>query len=173
MRTSRRPLSHVGSVVVMLLAARGGIQAQETPTRTVRAIPGITADDPFPQACVSCHIVLPDGMDVRLSTLMTHWMSGVDSLLLATAQSAAPAGLTLVGKHPAASPALADIPTGCLVCHGKTATLAPPFARLIHRIHLTGGNTNHFLSMFQGECTYCHKLDKASGAWSIPSGPEP
>ena len=43
---------------------------------------------------------------------------------------------------------------------------------MIHEIHLTGGDTNHFLTMFQGECTLCHKLDAKSGAWAIPSGPE-
>jgi len=173
MKTGRRLLSLVRAAVMLALAVPGGIRAQEAPAPPVRAIPGITAEDPFPQACVSCHVVLPDGVDVRLSTLMTHWMNGVDSLLLAHARSAAPAGLALVGKHPNVSPALTDIPAGCLVCHGSNATLAPPFTRLIHRIHLSGGNTNHFLSMFQGECTFCHKLDKASGAWSIPSGPEP
>jgi cytochrome c553 len=173
MKTSRSSRNPVRAAVLLLLATPGGLRAQEAAAPPVRAIPGITADDPFPQACVSCHVVLPDGMDVRLSALMKPWMDRVDTLLLAAAQSAAPAGLTLTGKHPDASAALADIPAGCLACHGKNATLAPPFTRLIHRIHLTGGNTNLFVSMFQGECTYCHKLDKRSGAWSIPSGPEP
>jgi hypothetical protein len=31
---------------------------------------------------------------------------------------------------------------------------------------------NHFLALFHGECTLCHKLDAKSGAWAIPSGPE-
>ncbi len=149
--------------------------AQEAPPPPPppRDIPGITADDPFPQACVSCHIVLPDGMDVRLSTLMAGWTEGVDSVLLAIAQSAAPAGVTLTGVHPDVPAAVTDIPNGCLACHSRSSPLAPPFARLLHRIHLTGGEQSIFLSMFQGECTYCHKLDLSTGAWSMPSGAEP
>jgi hypothetical protein len=46
-------------------------------------------------------------------------------------------------------------------------------ARMAHPVHLTGGDENHFMTLFQGECTHCHKLDRATGAWSIPSAPEP
>jgi len=150
-----------------------GVAAQEPAPPAPRAIPGINADDPFPMACVSCHVVLPDGRDVRLSTLATQWTTGVDSLLLAVSQAAAPQGLVLKGRHPDVSSAFADIPARCLTCHARTSTMAPPFARLLHLVHLSPQPTNIFLTMFQGECTYCHKLDKATGAWSIPSGPEP
>jgi hypothetical protein len=136
-------------------------------------LPGITAADGFPAACVSCHVVLPDGMDVRLSTLMVQWQVQVDSSLLATAQATAPVGLRLEGRHPEAHASLQSIPLGCITCHSRDASLAPPFSRLMHRIHLVGGETNHFMSMFGGECTHCHKLDPESGAWSIPTGPEP
>jgi cytochrome c553 len=159
--------------VLLLVTAHGVALAQEAPLPAPRSIPGINAPDPFPQACVSCHVVLPDGRDVRLSTLVRRWQTGVDSAMLAIAQSAAPAGLTLSGRHPDVPQALSDIPAGCLICHGRSATQAPPFSRLLHRIHLASGETGLFLSMFQGECTFCHKLDKTSGAWSIPSGPEP
>jgi hypothetical protein len=110
-------------------------------------------------------------MDVRISTLLDRWMQGADSALVALAQSAAPAGMTLTGIHPTAS--ATDIPKSCLMCHNRASTMAPPFARLLHRIHLTGGAESIYLSMFQGECTYCHKLDRSTGAWSIPSGQEP
>jgi cytochrome c553 len=161
-----------GAAALALVLVTARVAAQAPPPQAPRAIPGITAEDRFPRACVSCHVALPDGQDVRLSTVMTGLREGTDSLLLANAQAAAPPGLRLTGKHPDASRALANIPTGCLTCHGRNATLAPPFNRLIHRIHLTGGEANHFLTMFGGECTHCHKLDPASGAWSIPSGPE-
>ncbi|HSM18327.1 MAG TPA: hypothetical protein VK845_15175, partial [Gemmatimonadales bacterium] len=98
MRTIGRYLGRAGWLILGTLAAPVGLRAQETGGPPVRAIPGITADDPFPRACVSCHVVLPDGRDVRLSTLMTHWTDGVDSLLLVTAQSAAPAGVRLIGR---------------------------------------------------------------------------
>jgi len=137
------------------------------------AIPGITAVDEFSGACVSCHVVLPDGMDVRLSTLMRQWRVEVDSILLAKARAAASPGLVLEGRHPDAEESLKSIPLGCLTCHGSGATRAPPFDRLMHLTHLVGDEANHFLTMFRGECTYCHKLDPGSGGWSIPTGPEP
>jgi len=166
-------LGFSGSIAMLLTGAPARLAAQEPTPPPPRAIPGINADDPFPVACVSCHTVLPDGRDVRLSTLTTQWTHGVDSLLLAAAQSAAPQGLVLKGRHPDVTSAFADIPARCLTCHARTSTMAPPFARLVHLVHLTPGPTNVYLSMFRGECTYCHKLDKATGAWSIPSGPEP
>lgn len=162
-----------GFLVILSLGAPHLATAQEAQTPALPTIPGITAADEFPAACVSCHVVLPDGMDVRLSTLMGQWQVQVDSILLATAQSAAPAGLRLEGRHPDAAGSLESIPIGCMACHGRNATRAPPFARLMHRIHLVGGEANHFLTLFRGECTYCHKLDAESGAWSIPTGPEP
>jgi hypothetical protein len=138
-----------------------------------RAIPGITAQDEFPRGCVDCHVQLPErNLDVRLSTLIREWEQLVPDALLAKAQAAAPAGVTLRGKHPIVKEPLAHIPADCLSCHRKDAKLAPPFARMLHAIHLTGGEQNHFLTMFQGECTHCHKLNSATGAWSLFSGSE-
>lgn len=173
MRTGGRVLGLAGALPVLLVVSSGRAAAQEPPAPAVRAIPGITAPDPFPQACVSCHVVLPDGMDARLSTLVKGWTAGTDSVLLAKAQAAAPAGMKLTGRHPDVSRVVGDIPAGCLACHGQTATMAPSFARMLHRIHLVGGDANHFITMFGGECTLCHKLDPVTGAWSIPSGKEP
>jgi len=122
---------------------------------------------------VDCHINYTEmNMDTRLSTLLSQWSEEVEPGLLAKAQAACPEGLTLKGKHPAAAFSLKNIPSGCLTCHGAKSTKAPPFARLMHSIHLTGGEKSPYLTLFQGECTLCHKLDAASGALSIPSGPE-
>lgn len=138
-----------------------------------RKIPGINAEDPFPQGCVDCHINYVEMKnDTRFVTLLEKWSEKVDPVFLAMAQDSAPEGVTLKGKHPAAKSALEDVPAGCLRCHGKDSKKAPPFSRLIHKIHLVGGEGNHFMTIFQGECTYCHKLDGATGAWSLRSGPE-
>jgi len=91
---------------------------------------------------------------------------------MAHARAATPSGAVLTGRHPRVPEALADVPAACLVCHGRDAKDAPPFARLIHLVHLTGGEENHFMTMFQGECTHCHKLDAASGRWHLESGAE-
>ena len=139
----------------------------------IRSIPGINAPDLFPGACVSCHVNMPErNMDARFSTLLKGWTEKVEPALLEKAQAAAPEGVVLKGKHPAITTALKDIPAGCIKCHGRDSKKAPPFIRLMHRIHLTGGDANHYIAFFQGECTHCHKLDGATGAWSIPSGPE-
>ncbi len=168
---ARPPIRSALALAALLLPSSA--IGQEPPAAGLPSIPGITSTDPFPMACVSCHVVLPDGTDVRISTLVERWTVEVDPTLLAQARSSAPTGLVLTGRHPEVADALVDIPAGCLSCHGRTAELAPPFARLVHRIHFTGGSGNHFLTMFQGTCTYCHKLDEETGAWSIPGGPEP
>jgi hypothetical protein len=144
------------------------------PMPPARKIPGITAPDTHPAGCVDCHINYREmNLDARFSTLMKGWTREVPAALLAHARGAAPAGLTLKGRHPAVpAGAFTNIPGSCLVCHGKTSKVAPPFARMIHEVHLTGGDANHFLTMFQGECTLCHKLDRKTGAWAVPSGPD-
>ena len=157
-----------------ILPAIAQVQQESTSAPPpARKIPGLTAEDPFPNGCVDCHLNYPDmKLDARFSTLMKQWTVSVEPELLARAQAAAPGGLKLKGKHPAADAALKDIPKGCMVCHNRESNFAPPFARMLHLVHLTGGEENYYLTMFQGECAYCHKLDKITGRWSAPSGPE-
>lgn len=152
------------------------VQGDEAPPPgppVARKIPGITVPDAFPNACVDCHLnYVEQKMDVRFGTLMGQWAEAVDPKLLAQAQASAPNGLVLRGKHPAAPGVLTDIPRKCLACHAKGAKNAPAFAAMIHNIHFTGGQENHFLTLFQGECTHCHKIDSATGRSAIPSAPE-
>lgn len=153
-------------------AGLASAQAEQAPP-PARKIPALTADDPYPHACVDCHINYPAmKLDTRFKTLLEVWNEKVPPELLAKAQASAPKGLTLKGKHPRVSGSLSDVPAKCLTCHSKSSRLAPPFATLIHQIHLTGAEKNHFMTLFQGECTYCHKLDSSTGRWTIPSAPE-
>lgn len=138
-----------------------------------RAVPGITATDPYPDGCVDCHVNLPAlKVDARFSTLMAKLAQEVEPALLAKARAAAPEGLELRGRHPPAPGALRNIPASCNPCHAKGSRTAPPFAKLLHSIHLADGPRNVFMTLYQGECTHCHKLDTVSGAVSIPNGPE-
>jgi hypothetical protein len=166
---------------MLALVADGAAAATTTTAATtaaapaVRKIPGINATDTFPGACVDCHVLKPPGatLDSRLGTQMKAWMSGkVDAALLAKVQGSAPAGLKLKGRHPAAADALEDIPAACAECHSEDSKKAPPLAAMVHRIHLVGAEKNRFLTVYQGECTHCHKLNATTGAWSVPSGPE-
>lgn len=158
------------------IAVSAGAQPPQggPPMPPARKIPGITAPDTHPAGCVDCHINYVDmKLDARFSTLLKAWTTEVPPALVSHAKSAAPSGFVIKGRHPAVpGAALKNIPGSCLACHGKASKVAPPFAGMIHEIHLTGGDGNHFLTLFQGECTLCHKLDKKSGSWTIPSGPE-
>ncbi len=173
---SRRPSLAIAALLAMPAAAAFASPPQgegHPPLPPPRDVPGINAPDMYPNGCVDCHLHYQDlGLDTRISTHMAQWCAGASVKVLAAARAAAPAGLALSGRHPDAATALADIPGACLDCHDAQATEAPPFARLIHRLHLEPRPDNPFLSLFQGECTHCHKLDLATGSWRLPSGPE-
>jgi hypothetical protein len=138
-----------------------------------RKIPGLTAEDKFPNGCVDCHINMPDiKKDERISTLMSRWDKKIEPKLLKKAQDVSPGRVTIKGTHPQSRASLKNIPAACITCHSNMSRTAPPFAAMIHAIHLTGGEDNHFLTIFQGECTYCHKLNAATGVWIMPSSSE-
>jgi len=161
------------AVPVVFIPKIGMAEDEQKQLPPARKIPGLTIEDKFPNGCVDCHINMPDiKQDERISTLMTRLGKHVESNLLKKAQAVSPVGLTLKGMHPSANASLKNIPAACLGCHDKRTASAPPFAALIHVIHLTGGDNNHFLTIFQGECTYCHKMNITTGIWMIPSGPE-
>jgi hypothetical protein len=170
-------ITTLATLATMLAMSAAGTDAATTPAAApvMRKIPGINATDAFPGACVDCHVLKPPGVttDARLSTQLKGWTSGkVDAALLAKVQGSAPAGLKLKGKHPAVEDALEDIPAACSECHSEDSKKAPPLAAMVHRIHLVGAEKNRFIMVNQGECTHCHKLNAATGAWSVPSGPE-
>ncbi len=131
------------------------------------------AADAYPNGCVSCHVLdKAKAQDHRLSTLLKAWTAGkIDADLLANSKASMPSGVALKGKHPAAEDSLEDIPSSCLDCHGSDSKKAPPFAQLMHLVHLTGAK-NEFVTAFKGDCTTCHKLDAKTGEWSLPSGAE-
>jgi hypothetical protein len=135
---------------------------------------GLTAVDPYPSGCVSCHVLdKAKGVDNRLSVALKEWTAGkIEPSLLAKSRAAAPTGLTLKGKHPTAEDSLDDIPGACLDCHEAGSKKAPPFVRLLHLVHLTGGVNNAYVTTFKSDCMNCHKLNTQTGEWSMPSGPE-
>lgn len=164
------------AVLFCAFAWRGAAAAPagETKGPPVRAIPGLTAPDQFARGCVDCHVVLPDRkMDVRLSTLMKQWQEKVEPALLDRVRAFSPAEMTLKGVHPKVPVAGSEVPKACLTCHSRASKVAPPLGRLLHGLHLVGGEKNVFMTQFQGECTHCHRLDAATGNWSLKGGAEP
>ena len=144
------------------------------PEMKMSEIPGITTPDKTPHACVDCHVNHPEmKMDFRLSATLARWQTnGTEAEFLKKAQAAAPAGLKLTGKHPDVKAIVKVIPDDCLMCHSRDSQKVPPFSKMLHAIHLVGGKDNHFLTMAQGTCTSCHKLDQVTGMWHVGSGEE-
>lgn len=165
--------SLAGIVLMLIFTNLYQVNATENEaTPPPRSIPGITAKDVFPSGCVNCHLNFVDrNMDTRISTLFIKWKEEVDPGLLVKAQAASPAGVILTGKHPSATESLDDIPRACIECHGTMSQNAPAFSQMIHLIHLTG-KENHYMALFQGECTHCHKFNQDTGKWIIPSSAE-
>ena len=139
----------------------------------LRAIPGITSDDQFPTACVGCHLNYQDmNLDTRLSTVMAAWSKKVDPEFLQIAQSLVDSDIILAGVHPEVDVVRQEIPAVCLNCHERGKDNPVPLVPFIHKVHLNNQGKAVFLSIFQGECTHCHKLDKATGQWSVPNAAE-
>lgn len=160
----------------MVVVALGTAQPQEggggPPPPPARKIPGINAEDIFPNACVDCHVVIKEAnVDARFSTHIAKWKEGAEPKLVELAKAASVDASVIKGVHPEAAGTLDDIPNGCLACHTKDSNAAPPFARFIHLIHFTGGDESPFFTFYQGECTHCHKFNAKNGEWSIPSAP--
>ena len=166
--------SSLGVALWLILATFHQINAAEPQaTPPPRDIPGITADDMFPSGCVDCHLNFTDrNMDTRISTSLAKWTEKVEPRLLEKAQAASSQGVILTGKHPSANESLADIPNACIACHRSMSQNAPVFSQMVHLVHLTGGQENHYMTLFQGECTNCHKLNLTTGEWFTPSGGE-
>jgi hypothetical protein len=151
----------------------GGVAVKQAAAPEVKLsdLPGITTPDRTPHACVDCHVNHPESnVDFRLPSILAQWKDGADPKIFEKAKAAAPKGKTLVGKHPDVSAEIRTIPDDCLQCHMRDSQMAPPFAKLLHAIHLVGGKENHFLTVSNGTCTNCHKLDQKTGTWHIGSG---
>ena len=155
------------AIALLTLASKAGEVQPSLP-----AIPGLTVEDRFPRACVDCHIVVPDsGMDERLSTKLRA--EQFNPTQLARIRAILPDPMKITGRHPRLpDPIFRNVPAGCLTCHRDNQANLPSLAPMIHAIHLTGGSENHYLTLFGGQCTNCHKFNATNGRWSIPSGPE-
>ena len=105
--------------------------------------PGVPADD-FPQGCVSCHVVLGEGMDKRLGIVLD-----------------AAGHRSLKGK-------VEQVPTDCLGCHESLGD--PPFASLIHLAHFAKPETNVFVARFGGDCRHCHVMNDTTGVPGLKAG---
>jgi hypothetical protein len=154
-------------------AVTAGANQDVKPAPKLSDIPGITTPDRTPNACVNCHKNYPEmKRDFRLTAILAGWKNGTDPDIFEKARACAPVGVTLKGKHPDVSELIKIIPNDCLMCHSRNSSSAPPFAKLLHAIHLVGGEENGFLARAGGTCTSCHKLNQKTGTWGLGSGEE-
>ena len=174
MSIARHLVTAAGAALLLAASSASVLGADAAGLPPARPVPGLTDADQHPDGCVDCHVVYQDrGHDARLSTALAEWTAGrIDADLLARTRASMPAGVVVKGKHPAAEDSLEDIPGACLECHDEASRKAPPFSRLLHLVHLAGGARSPFMTVYQGECTHCHKLDAKTGQWSLASGPE-
>jgi hypothetical protein len=141
------------TVVVAVTLSGVWIASGQEEEVKVPAIPGITVEDPKPSGCVDCHRKVNEERDYRLTSYIKE--------------------LVEKEEHPDVVAAVNTIPDDCLMCHSKTAAKGigtEPFATLLHKVHLVGGEENHFITIYQGECTLCHALNPQTGEWRIKSG---
>ena len=168
--TRRSMISMLVAVCIMYV---GPVAAQEKRPVKVPEIPGITVEDKVPNGCVGCHKNRPERKkDGRLTTTLKKWGEEVKPKRLEMAQATMPPDAKLKGKHPDVQKLVHVIPDDCLMCHRKGSKTVPPFASLLHAIHLTGGKDNHFIVSAGGHCGHCHKLNKKTGEWSLGTGKE-
>lgn len=103
----------------------------------------LPADD-FPDGCVSCHVVFPDGADRRLAAVLGEI-----------------GHVSLKGK-------VSQVPTDCIACHEKKVDTK--FFVLIHQAHFGSPDKNHFVQHFGGDCRHCHAMDAESGEPKVKAG---
>lgn len=145
----------------------------EDPAPPAAEIPGLTVPDRFPKGCVDCHIDMPQiNQDERLSSIMAPWVERVPPEILEKTINAAGSDAPIKGRHPLTTDMFRSVPGSCLACHEKGPGAVVPLAPLIHLIHLSAREDNHFLTIFQGHCTHCHKFDPVTGLAHVPSAPE-
>ena len=105
--------------------------------------PSLPADD-FPDGCVSCHVVLGEGMDKRLGVVLDE-----------------------AGHRPIKGK-VDRVPADCLECHKSLGD--PPFSTLIHLAHFSRPDTNVFIERFGGDCRHCHVMDPSTGLAKLKTG---
>lgn len=106
--------------------------------------PGASADDEFPRGCVSCHVVLGNGEDKRLSAVLAE-----------------------IG-HVSLQGRVARVPTDCIACHDKKGDT--PFSVVIHKAHFGTPDKNVFVQRFGGDCRACHVMDATTGEAKLKEG---
>jgi hypothetical protein len=134
-RGGRRLTSLLEPAVLVTLSLAAGMAASAEPP---------VAADGFPNGCVSCHVVLGEGMDKRLGIV-----------------------LGVIGHRPIKDK-VKQVPTDCLQCHESLDD--PSFSSLIHVAHFDKAESNVFVQRFGGDCRHCHVMDGSTGTVTLKTG---
>jgi len=111
-------------------------------------LPGINAEDKYPNGCVSCHVDAGGGNDYRINV-----------------------ELKKVTDHPDVGAMMNTLPKDCSMCH-KEGGAASPLNTITHKQHYANPGENHFVTEYDGACLACHALDLSTGAMTIKNGPK-
>lgn len=84
---------------------------------------GLAAVDPYPNGCVSCHVLdKAQGVDIRLSVALKEWTAGkIEPGLLAKSKAAAPALIATMPVRRRRRPSCAC----CISCISQVACITP------------------------------------------------
>lgn len=131
------------AIVALFTVSGSGLADQKA--KPAPALPGITAKDPFPNGCVSCHVITPDHRDMRLGPLLK----------------------TL--KHRNVDAVVKIVPNDCGKCH--RAGTEKGLEKQFHKMHFGKKEKSVFVTEFGGQCLNCHALDPTTGKMTVKSGP--
>ena len=110
------------------------------------ALPAEETADAFPDGCVSCHVDRTGTIDMRLHVLLRE-----------------------IG-HPDVS-RVRRVPRDCLRCHRPDEDSDdPPLSALVHEIHYDIPTANSFVTIYEGECGRCHRMDPDEGEAHVKIG---
>jgi hypothetical protein len=124
-----------------------GLQDTTKPQDRTAKVPGVTAKDPFPQGCVSCHVKLPDGRDVRLNN-----------------------AIKLVKGHPDIAKIVAVVPTDCKKCHFAGGEKG--LEKILHKMHYGKQEKSIYVQEFGEGCLNCHTVALKTGKMTVKSAPK-
>jgi hypothetical protein len=137
------------TLFLVLPSIAAGAPAPAAPEAAMPFLPGIVSPDEHPRGCVDCHVYVSDDKDFRLNKAVA-----IDT------------------KHPNIANAFKGtlIPDSCMLCHKEGSKLGSLSARL-HKVHYQNLQKNPFITVYQGSCLNCHKIEMATGHMALKSGP--
>jgi len=135
-------------VILSFMAIAALVMSVSVAAAGMAFLPGLTSTDEHPKGCVDCHVDAVGGKDFRLNAV-----------------------LAAIKGHPNIAKVVKILPKDCTMCH-KEGSKVPALGFVLHKAHFGPDPAKSaFVANYQGSCLNCHKLDLATGAMTLKSGP--